>query len=157
MTPLLRKATLQDIKAIVDIYNDANLLFDEAYRSPGTESTFHTILSEDQLIMASIEGEDIGFISYKTIGDLLLITGLYVVCRHQQRGIASHLMHSVLKDLSHVSYVVLKVLKSAPWAISFYKKQGFIDLDSESIDFRTYINQYVSSSTHSKIFILKGN
>lgn len=157
MTPLLRKATLQDIKAIVDIYNDANLLFDEAYRSPGTESTFHSLLSEDQLIMASNEGEDVGFISYKIIGNLLLISGLYVVCRHQQRGLASYMMQSVLKDLSQVSYVVLKVLKSAPWANEFYKKQGFIDLDSESLDLKTHINQYVSSSNHSKIFILKGN
>ncbi|MGX8797861.1 GNAT family N-acetyltransferase [Fusibacter sp. JL298sf-3] len=151
----LRSGTKNDLIRMVEIYNDANLLFDEAYRSLGNESTFSDIIEKDNVVIGAIEDVDIAFVSYNIVDNVVLISGLYVICEYQRKGIGRCLMDDVLKSLSNVDYVILKALKLATWAILFYSKYGFINVDNVSLEVRDYILNYIKRSNHSEVMVLK--
>lgn len=155
MTITLRVANKQDLNEIVTIYNDANLLFDEHVRSSATESTFYDLLANDVLLIATVDHKAVAFISYHTQEDILFISGLYVMRNYQKKGIGTLLISTVLKSLTDVEYVLLKVLKLANWAISFYQKYGFTPLNQLDIELRSSLSNRIKKSNHSETLVLK--
>ena len=132
-----RPARGDDAGRLLDCYNSANQLHKPEVRANGELETFKQIIKTDRVFLIEDQDGVLGWISYKVLSAYLLVTGLYVRKENQRAGIAQRLLNFAIDDGTSelgLSLCFLKVLKNAPWAISFYQKNGFVLLESDSDD-----------------------
>ena len=109
---------------LLEIYDEANWLYKE--KVPGDTGIFLELMKKNNIYLSISKNIPTGFISYNVPDEnVLIISGLYVSNAYQKNGIASKLLNTVLNFFSK-SIVYVDVLKTAAWAISFYKKHDFI-------------------------------
>ena len=132
----IRPARGDDAGRLLDCYNSANQLHKPEVRADGELETFKQIVKTDHVFLIEDQEIVLGWISYKVLSVYLLVTGLYVRKENQRVGIAQRLLNFAIDGTSGLglSLCFLKVLKNAPWAISFYQKNGFVLLESDSDD-----------------------
>lgn len=119
-------------EAFADIYNDAIELFAEDERGKATADIFIPQLENDEnFIERQEDGSIAAFISYHQYGNDYELTSLYVKKEYQRTGIGKKLLCHVERSLRDGGVVFVKVLRNAPWSLSFYESNGYMPLNTE--------------------------
>ena len=136
---MIRECNESDIKAIFEIINNAALAYkgiipDDRWHEPymPVEEIRHAI--KDGVVFWGFEQEGClaGVMGIQDKGDVALIRHAYVLSRMRRQGIGEKL-------LRHLTGLIAKPIlvgtwKDAPWAISFYRKNGFYLVSDEEKD-----------------------
>ena len=136
---MIRKCNESDIKAIFEVINDAAL----AYKGiiPGdrghepympVEEIRHAI--KDGVVFWGFEQEGClaGVMGIQDKGEVALIRHAYVLTRMRRQGIGEKLLRHLLGLAGKP--ILVGTWKDAPWAISFYRKNGFYLVSDEEKD-----------------------
>jgi N-acetylglutamate synthase-like GNAT family acetyltransferase len=128
---MIRSATENDFEAIYTIINDAA----QAYKGVIPADRWHDpYMTKEELANQIADGvkfscfvaEDkvLGVMGIQDKVEVSLIRHAYVLTAHRNRGIGAIL----LQELTHNSVrpILIGTWQDAQWAISFYKKHGFI-------------------------------
>ncbi len=83
------------------------------------------------------QGELVGVMGFQPIEDVTLIRHAYVLPRWQRQGIGRKLLDH-LNELVTTSRLLVGTWADAHWAISFYKKHGFILLPDKDELLKVY-------------------
>ena len=138
-------------RILLSIYDSANCLFNEEKRL-GDEDTFSKLLSENELILTTVDLKAVGFLTYNSVNSKYIeISGLYVSQEHQNSGVASAMMDK-LKTLGGNRTLFSKVLNNAPWAKNFYMKHKFVPI-SENHDFFRDVPSFSNNINRSTVFL----
>lgn len=86
------------------------------------------VLGSYQLFVAEEDKRIVGMLSLREKKHISL---LFVDVNHLQQGIAKSLMRFVADYARNEEGVERLTVNSSPYAVGFYHKQGFIDLDGE--------------------------
>lgn len=130
MNITIEKATKNQVNVLLDIYDDANQIFDSSYRASGTLDIFHTILNENEVHIMYSNKEPIGFCAYR-ISSFVHIEAMYIKRGHQRCGLGQRLLQTIYDNTEENNIYTLDALKNAPWSIEFYKKNGYEPYDPE--------------------------
>ncbi|MGZ8454689.1 MAG: N-acetyltransferase family protein [Candidatus Binatia bacterium] len=76
-------------------------------------------------VAKSVSSEIVGMITAHSQGELLLISRLYVLPKHQRKGIGERLMEESLRAFPQTRRVQLDVEEENPKGRAFYRKLGF--------------------------------
>jgi len=127
---MIRECTDSDFNTIFEIINDAaqaykGVIPDDCWHEPymPIEELRHEI--EDGVVFWGLEhdGRLLGVMGIQDKGDVTLIRHAYVRTRAQQQGIGTR----VLRHLESMTEkpILVGTWADAPWAISFYEKNGY--------------------------------
>jgi GNAT superfamily N-acetyltransferase len=126
-----------DISDVVDVINSASKLYKDvvpskALRDPFVDKKY--ILDEFNdgvsFILMTKPRLPVAVMGYQIFDDAFLIRHAYVVPEFQRMGYAQYLLdHIMLK--AYGKQVLLGCFKDATWAVSFYRKNGFTEVDCE--------------------------
>lgn len=115
-----------------DIYNSAIELFEENARGTATADTFASQLENDEnFIEIQEDGSIAAFMSYHQYGRFYELTSLYIKREFQRKGMGHKLLCHFEQMVGSDGTIFVKVLKNAPWSLSFYEKNGYIPVDAE--------------------------
>jgi GNAT superfamily N-acetyltransferase len=76
----------------------------------------------------------IGSAIYRDSGDTAYLWGMYVLPEWQRRSVGGRLLRSVVTSLRESKTIEVRVLRTSPWASTFYEAQGFQVTGSDVID-----------------------
>ena len=127
---MIRECTDSDFNTIFEIINDAaqaykGIIPDDCWHEPymPIEELRHEI--KDGVVFWGLEhdGRLLGVMGIQDKGDVTLIRHAYVRTRAQQQGIGTR----VLRHLESMTEkpILVGTWADAPWAISFYEKNGY--------------------------------
>lgn len=131
----IRKATIADVSAILDIYNDGNSVF--GWSAQDIKSTFEEQVKNDIVFMMDENEQPIAFISMQPIlkdQAHMFVLGLYVLKARQHSGVGSKLLAYAEKEIAKAGKfkkIVLKTLKPCQWVEKFYEKNGYNVLNAK--------------------------
>ncbi|MGB4139858.1 MAG: GNAT family N-acetyltransferase [Limnochordia bacterium] len=130
----IRQANSCDALHLLDCYDSANHLFGLHERANGDLQTFTELLKTDCVFLLENEGVISGWISYRILTECILLSGLYVRKENQRIGIGQRLFDFMINETRGMGLplCLAKVLKNAPWAVSFYQKTEFLFLESDA-------------------------
>lgn len=134
----IRKATVTDVSAILDIYNDGNSVF--GWPAQDIKSTFEEQVQNYIVFLMEEDEHPIAFISMQPVLEEvrhIFMSALYVLKDRQRSGLGSKLLEYAEKEISKegkFKKIVLKALKPCLWVETFYKKNGYNALDSKTGD-----------------------
>lgn len=112
-----------------DCYHEPYMQLDELRREM-KQMTFFTY--EDH-------GTPVGVVGYQPVKDVTLVRHLYVLRRHQRRGIGKKLLDHVI-SLARTRRVLVGTWTAATWAIRFYERNGFKLMPNKNKLLRKYWN-----------------
>lgn len=116
------------------VYNSANTLFENSEQYDATGKIFLPQLKDDENFIYSDGDEVVGFMSFHCYEQYCELTSLYVKRKFQNRGIGESLIHHFEQKIKPGTPALVKVLKNAPWALSFYQRHGFKFLDAKEAE-----------------------
>ena len=120
------------LNVFADIYNSANELFAENERGTATADIFESqLINDENYIDVREDGSIDGFMSFRTYGKYYEITSLYIRRECQRKGTGYKLLSHFERQLGNGGVIFVKVLKNAPWSLNFYKKNGYVPVDTE--------------------------
>ena len=161
----IREARAEDAPAILDVINAANKAFYRAivppdrYREPflgiedvqaeSRQMTFYVCEQDDRIggvIALEERTEGIGVISR-----------LYVLPHLQRRGVGTGLLTHVegAARRKRLQEIVVWTDSKARWAISFYKRRGFREIEPGTIFADPYIDDRVRQHPHALLVLRK--
>ena len=136
---MIRECNESDIKAIFEIINNAALAYkgiipDDRWHEPymPVEEIRHAI--NDGVVFWGFEQEGClaGVMGIQDKGDVALIRHAYVLSRMRRQGIGEKLLRHLVGLIAKP--ILVGTWKDAPWAISFYRKNGFYLVSDEEKD-----------------------
>ena len=123
---IIRKATLNDFDAVMDLENSCFKLpyHERQMQYEFNENPINTIL------VACVEDKVVGFINFMTTFNSATITQIAVNNNYRKQGIGTILLNEMEKTFPKngedvVEFVTLEVRKSNQPAINLYKKNGY--------------------------------
>lgn len=134
---MIRKLTSDDFNQILDVINDAAVVFkgkipEDCWKEP--------YMSADELLEEIRNAVDffgyfeddvlVSVMGIQPIEDVTLIRHAYTLPSHQRRGFGEKLLKHLL-DLAATDRVFVGTWENAVWAIRFYQKFGFCLLSFE--------------------------
>ena len=115
-----------------DIYNSAIELFEENARAAATADIFVSQFENDEnFIEIQDDGSIAAFMSYHRYGKCYELTSLYIKREFQRKGMGHKLLCRFEQMVGSDGIIFVKVLKNAPWSLSFYEKNGYLPVDAE--------------------------
>jgi GNAT superfamily N-acetyltransferase len=137
---MICKLTNSDFQVILKIINEAanayrNKIPADRWNEPymSQEELREEILSGIQFY-GWLENESvIAVMGIQPVKDVTLIRHAYTLTSQQRRGIGEKLLKYLL-DLAETPRILVGTWKTAPWAIHFYQKHGFILLSRQETD-----------------------
>lgn len=138
MTIHIRLATIDDVQYLADVERSAARAF---HVLPDYIKTGHTVPTELLVNMAADgklwvavddQKKPVGFIACREMDGLLYVHEVSVAFEHQRQGIGRNLMLKVLDEAVRAGYpgVSLTTRRQAAWNMPFYKKLGFLEVES---------------------------
>lgn len=121
---LIRKATNDDIDAVIDIEN-------QEFLHPWKRSMFESEIDHDiaffYVAVAQSNQQVVGYIIFWVIGNQIELHNIAVCQSHKKKGIGKKLLSFLLDQASqyHVAEIFLEVRASNHEAISFYEAHQF--------------------------------
>lgn len=144
MEAVIRKATLDDVEAIVYVGHRtwplayAGLAGDD-YVAMGlakwwTVEATTALVEANRCTVAQVEGQVVGVAAAGPLDGELVLWKLYVVPEHQGRGIGGQLLDRVLADATLTGYrdIRLAYLDGNTRGARFYRDRGFVEIGRES-------------------------
>jgi GNAT superfamily N-acetyltransferase len=134
---MIRKLGTANFQTILDIVNDAAVAYKgkipadrwkEPYMSP--EELKEEIQSGVQFFGYTKNSALIAVMGIQLVNDVTLIRHAYTLTGHQRKGLGKQLLYYLLR-LAKTKRILVGTWEAAPWAIKFYKKQGFDLLSRE--------------------------
>lgn len=144
---MIRNATEKDYDEIYNVINDSAI----AYKGIIPMDRWHEPYMSKEELKKQIEAgvrfscyidneKIIGIMGIQDKKEVELIRHAYVITKYRKKGIGTILIQNLIKD-SKIP-VLIGTWKAAHWAISFYKKHGFLIVSEEekNILLRKYWN-----------------
>ena len=129
------------LESFAAVYNSANTLFKESERGTAAPGLFLLQLRENENFAEITEcGEMSGFISWSRRGKYFELTSLYVKQEAQRSGIGSRLLRCFEEQVQDGGILFVKVLKNAPWAENFYRRNGYLPPDESGKEIAASLN-----------------
>jgi len=136
---MIRECNESDIKAIFEVINDAALAYkgiipDDRWHEPYMPVEEIRYAIKDGVVFWGFEQEGClaGVMGIQDKGDVALIRHAYVLTRMRRQGIGEKLLRH-LAGLT-AKPILVGTWKDSPWAISFYRKNGFYLVSDEEKD-----------------------
>ena len=127
---MIRKCTDTDLNTIFEIINDAaqaykGIIPDDCWHVPYMPIAELRHEIEDGIVFWGLEhdGQLLGVMGIQDKAEVTLIRHAYVLTRDQQQGIGTRLLRH-LESMTGKP-ILVGTWADAPWAISFYKKNGY--------------------------------
>ena len=115
-----------------DIYNSAIELFEENAMGASTADTFvYQLENDENYVEIQEDGSIAAFMSYHRYGKYYELTSLYIKREFQRKGVGHKLLCHFEQMVGSDGIIFVKVLKNAPWSLSFYEKNGYTPVDAE--------------------------
>lgn len=92
---------------------------------PGSGERGYCIASDHEIHGSAIFAER---------GGVAYLWGMYVHPSQQRKGLGSRLLHGVVDAIESAEKIEVRVLVTSPTAIVFYRKHGFAETGSETIE-----------------------
>jgi GNAT superfamily N-acetyltransferase len=126
----IRKCSQEDELAILSIINEsakayAGVIPEDRYHEP--YMSLEELRGEMSQMIFFAYQEDEKFLAvagYQPVGDVTLVRHIYVLPKHQRRGIGSKLLSHIV-SIATTRKVFVGTWETATWAIRFYQKHGF--------------------------------
>jgi GNAT superfamily N-acetyltransferase len=143
---MIRELTDVDFQTISDVINDAAIAYRgkipaDCWKEPymPAQELKEEIESGVQFYGYSNNDALVAVMGIQPVGDVTLIRHAYTLTSHQRQGIGEKLLHYLL-GLANTNRILVGTWETAPWAISFYQKHGFILLAREETN--TLLRKY---------------
>jgi GNAT superfamily N-acetyltransferase len=134
---MIRKLANQDFQTILNIVNDAAVAYkgkipDDCWKEPymPTEELTEEIESGVQFYGYTKNGTLVAVMGIQQVGNVTLIRHAYTLTNYQRQGHGEKLLNYLL-NIAKTKHVLVGTWESAPWAIKFYQKHGFVLLSRE--------------------------
>lgn len=134
---MIRRLTDADFQTIFDIVNDAAVAYRgkipaDCYKTPymPQEELKEEIETGVQFYGIMVNGVLAAVMGIQGVGDVTLIRHAYTLTSHQRQGLGEQLLNHLL-GLAKTPRVLVGTWETAPWAIRFYQKHGFVLLSRE--------------------------
>ncbi len=134
---MIRKLTGADFKTIYAIVNDAAAAYRgkipaDCWKEPymSQEELKDEIESGVQFYGYSLNGALAAVMGIQPVGDVTLIRHAYTLTSRQRKGLGEKLLNHLLA-LAQTQRILVGTWETAPWAIKFYQKHGFVLLSRE--------------------------
>jgi GNAT superfamily N-acetyltransferase len=128
---VIRVCSKAEINDILDIINDAAVAYkgripEDCWHEPYMPESYLKSEIDDGVVFWGIESEGrlVGVMGIQERGEVTLIRHAYVRTRNRNTGIGSSLLR-YLETLSGKT-LMIGTWKAAAWAISFYRKNGYV-------------------------------
>lgn len=145
MAPFIRPGTSDDLESIYSVIEDASRRYkgvipDDCWKEPymSREELVHEINDGVEFWVIGDEDRISGVMGLQDKGDVQLIRHAYVLTGSQGRGAGSALLRHIYALTSLP--VLVGTWKAAVWAIRFYDKHGFREVDPVTKDL--LLNKY---------------
>jgi GNAT superfamily N-acetyltransferase len=134
---MIYKLAKADFPTILSIVNDAA----QAYKGKIPADRWKEPYMPPQELKEEIESgvefygyfenrELIAVMGIQPVGDVTLIRHAYTLINHQRKGVGEKLLNHLL-TLARTDRILVGTWETAPWAIKFYEKHGFVLLPRE--------------------------
>ena len=134
---MIRKLTETDFQEILTVVNDAAVAYRgkipaDRWKEPymPAEDLKEEIKSGVQFYGYIENRALIAVMGIQAVGDVTLIRHAYTLASHQRKGVGEKLLNHLL-TLAETDRILVGTWETAPWAIKFYQKHGFILLSRE--------------------------
>lgn len=124
-----------DISDVVDVINSSSKLYNDIVPSKALREPFvdrkHIIEEFNDGVSFMLMTKPrfpVAVMGYQIFDDAFLIRHAYVVPEFQRKGCAQYLLDHIILKASG-KQVLLGCFKDATWAVSFYKKNGFTEVN----------------------------
>jgi len=116
-----------DFKKLISMLDEELRILD------GHDHAFYSQLNKTydiDAVVAYIDGQPVGSGAIRPLGDSMEIKRMYTLEEHRGKGIASAVLSELETWASELGYksCVLETGKRQPWAISLYKRMGFVEI-----------------------------
>jgi N-acetylglutamate synthase-like GNAT family acetyltransferase len=151
----IRKAMIEDLEEILAVINTTNRLFykeiipPDRFKDPFmTREELKQEFEQKDFYVCELESRIVGVAAFETsathFGLVGIVTRMYVLPQFQRRGIGTALIAEIESKAREqcVEEILIWTDPKASWAISFYKKVGYEEIDpavrygDEAIDAR---------------------
>jgi len=147
----IRSATLEDLKDVLDILNITNKAFYRAIVPPETFREPYLAVEElagefkrKDFYLYELEGKPIGVAAFEARDrGVAVVDRVYVLPDFQRRGIGAALLTHIERQAVKrgVREIVLWTDSEAAWAICFYKRLGYSEIDQAAVYKDAYIDE----------------
>ncbi len=134
---MIRKLSNADFPTIFEIVNDAAVAYRgkipaDCYKTPymPQEELEEEIEEGVQFYGITVNGVLAAVMGIQSVGDVTLIRHAYTLTSYQRQGLGEQLLNHLL-GLAKTPRILVGTWETAPWAIRFYQKHGFVLLSRE--------------------------
>jgi len=123
----LRSASLDDYPFALKLYVEAIRPLASAWREwvdVDQEAQFASLWRPADTHIIVLDGQEIGWVEFRTTEDEIFLKQLYITPKHQRQGIGSQIIRLLNEESSTAKSMALLVLKNNP-AFRFYEQHGF--------------------------------
>lgn len=124
------KAEIEDVRDLMSIYDSANQLFCKEDRADADLDTFYKMLDESNVyIMYEDIQMPIAFMAFVEKEKYTEMIALYIKTEYQRIGLGQEFISYFEKlNTGNNRILIIRALKNAPWALQFYKKNGYKEI-----------------------------
>jgi GNAT superfamily N-acetyltransferase len=134
---MIRKLTGIDFQAILAVVNDAAFAYRGKIPADRWKEPYMPAQELEEEIQSGVqffgytENSSIDAVmGIQPVGDVTLIRHAYTLTNHQRKGIGEKLLNHLL-PLAQTDRILVGTWETAPWAIRFYQKHGFMLLSRQ--------------------------
>ena len=134
---MIRKLKSADFQAILTVVNDAAIAYRDKIPADRWKEPYMPAQELKEEIQSGIQFYGymennllIAVMGIQPVNDVTLIRHAYTLTGHQRKGIGEKLLNHLL-PLAKTDRIMVGTWETAPWAIKFYQKHGFMLLSRE--------------------------
>lgn len=134
---MIHKLSNAGLQAIITVVNDAALTYRgkipaDCWKEPymPAQELNEEIQSGVQFYGYTESNTLIAVMGIQLVNEVTLIRHAYTLTSHQRKGVGEKLLNHLL-SLAKTDRVLVGTWETAPWAIKFYQKHGFVLLSRE--------------------------
>lgn len=131
---MIRQFQDEDLEAVHEVVNDAAAAYrgvipDDRWREPymPLEELRAEIAAGVRFSVLVEDGVVVGCMGLQNVRDVVLLRHAYVRTSRRRAGIGRRLLEQVCRDVERP--ILVGTWKAAGWAIEFYRKNGFREVD----------------------------
>jgi GNAT superfamily N-acetyltransferase len=134
---MIRKLTDADFQVILTVVNDAAIAYRGKIPADRWKEPYMPAQELEEEIQSGVQFFGyienyaiVAVMGIQPVGDVTLIRHAYTLTNHQRKGIGEKLLNHLL-PLAQTDRILVGTWETAPWAIRFYQKHGFVLLSRQ--------------------------